>query len=286
MTGSIRQGEEVCLSSAPFSVDDDSPGDGSPDGGSPAAMSMAPSSRGSRSCNTVSNDSPVRQVISPPPGWRPSSWSPSRSAPDLRIARPAGTVASPYTTTRVLAAATASGPARAKSPFWLTSPDSIQPHPQQVPGTGEAVESQPQPPGSGDREDLTTDNHHTTAATTGEGGRRRGGLCFPSSSPQHVKPRDAPTALALQLIRGRPFSRNINRSSPVITTGVPRRVWSFRAQCSQWLSHLVVAGARGGAGRVRRPPAARSGRSGHHLHLPVGHRAHCSCGKSCVSAYR
>ncbi|XP_065306485.2 uncharacterized protein [Dermacentor albipictus] len=175
MTGSIRQGEEVCLSSAPFSVDDDSPGDGSPDGGSPAAMSMAPSSRGSRSCNTVSNDSPVRQVISPPPGWRPSSWSPSRSAPDLRIARPAGTVASPYTTTRVLAAATASGPARAKSPFWLTSPDSIQPHPQQVPGTGEAVESQPQPPGSGDREDLTTDNHHTTVLAVAQS--PRGGWC-------------------------------------------------------------------------------------------------------------
>ncbi|XP_049518930.1 uncharacterized protein LOC119440579 [Dermacentor silvarum] len=157
MAGSIRQCEEACLSSTPFSVDDDSPGDESPDGGSPAAISMAPSSRGSRSCETVSN-SPVRQVISPPPSWRPSPWSPSHSAPDLRIAKP-GTVATPYTT-RLVGASTASGPARAKSPFWLTSPDSVQP--QLVPGLGEAVESQPHPPGSGDGEDPTTDNHHTT----------------------------------------------------------------------------------------------------------------------------
>ncbi|XP_075534881.1 uncharacterized protein LOC142570378 [Dermacentor variabilis] len=170
--GSIRQGEEVCLSSTPFSVDDDSPGDESPDGGSPAAISMA--SRGSRSCNTVRNDSPVRQVISPPPCWRPSPWSPSRSAPDLRIARPAGTVASPYTK-RVVGAATASGAARAKSPFWLSSPDSAQPHPQLVLGMGEAVESQPQPPGSGDREDSTTDNHHTTVLAVAQS--PRGGWC-------------------------------------------------------------------------------------------------------------
>ncbi|KAL1417484.1 hypothetical protein MTO96_000582 [Rhipicephalus appendiculatus] len=162
-TRSTPQGEEACLSSSPFSVHDESPGEESPDAGSasPAAISMAPSSRESRSCDTIPS-SPVRQVISPPPRWRPSPWSPSHSAPDLRGSNPGPT--------RGVGASTASGPARAKSPFWFTSPESVQPRRQLTPGLGEAVELQSHPPGSGDGEDPATENHPTTDTISARSG--------------------------------------------------------------------------------------------------------------------
>ncbi|KAL3219973.1 hypothetical protein MRX96_005720 [Rhipicephalus microplus] len=125
--GSTPLGEEACLSSSPFSVHDDSPGEVSPDAGSgsPGAISMAPSSKESRSCDK---------------------------------------------TTRVVGASTASGPARTKSPFWFTSPESVQPHQQLAPALREAVVLQPRPPGSGDGEDLAIDNRPTTAVRSPHGG--------------------------------------------------------------------------------------------------------------------
>ncbi|XP_077514584.1 uncharacterized protein LOC144125238 isoform X2 [Amblyomma americanum] len=175
--------DDTCLSSTPFSIDPDSlEEEDTPVMGSPA-VSVTPSSRGSRSYEAVSK-TPVRQVISPPPFWCPSPWSPSHSVPDLRRAAAGAAMATPYSSHLAATGPVAAGQARAKSPFWVASPDNVQPQGQTQYGIsaldgaagGQQQQQQQHPPGSGDRQDRAIRNREATARAVAARWAR-GGWC-------------------------------------------------------------------------------------------------------------
>lgn len=175
---------EACLSSTPFSIDPDSLEDEeTPVIGSPAvSVSVTPSWRGSHSFEVV-NQTPVRQMISPPPFWCPSPWSPSHSAPDLRRAAAAGAaaaVAVPCSTRLAATGPLATSQARVKSPFWVASTDNVQPQGQTQYGASAAEgaaggQHQQLPPGSGDRQDPAIRNREGMESVSPEHSSARSG---------------------------------------------------------------------------------------------------------------
>ncbi|XP_065311809.2 uncharacterized protein [Dermacentor albipictus] len=155
-----RRWQGTCLSSPPSSSGESSTAsqEGSPVDSRPA------SPRGSHSYDTL-NTSPARHP-SPPPGWcrSPGVVSPTHSVPEFLCAGGTGGGASPVSRWALASAAMpATGPARAKSPFWVTSVDSAcgqQQSKQHIQlaaaGAGEAQQMER------DRDSVTTDDHDVT----------------------------------------------------------------------------------------------------------------------------